>query len=559
MSSSLHQLGRLIRDYDSNSTGKKLQLLHRLKSQGNDNARHIIELHEHLLYLRAYPDSPEILDLVNYMLKEFSSRNDLKMHRDELVNSGISGTDIEYNFFSPMARWLTKKWPDHFTIDWDDSDHSERLMDLLPLLLTFPEMSQIEDFDLTPQQWLALLKGPGETDATFLKRRLDRINKSNIYAQESLHDRLDLAFRLTPGITTPSITDLYYQTGPVHFQSRPFNKNRPVLRRVIRDLSFTTRYMSRAEGERLADLGRATMVTHDRDLDAFSYGDSNDVRLINAGDGNQMICIGTIPGHRYLLPVIYGFINLKNGVPIGYFQVSVSYDIADIAFTTFSTFRGTEAATVLSKNLAVAQQMFDINTFTFDSYQLGHGNKDGLQSGVWWFYYKLGFRPRDAYIKDLVKKELKKMKSRKSYRSSLDILDELSSENLYLQLNPNLQHNDLLEQLSKLGPGISTYLARHYGHRREEGLKDCVTKANKLLGVHKNHKFTRDENHMWQSWAPIVLQLPGIQRWSTKNKRDMVAAIRAKGGRRESDFIKLFNKHKLMQSTILKFAQSVEI
>jgi hypothetical protein len=492
-------------------------------------------------------------------LGEFSKRTDVARFISALVNTGIAGTPIDYNFYSPMARWLAEKWPDHFHVDWENSENADKLLEIIPLLLPYAELMQFDDYDFTPREWINRLKGPGETDATFLKRRLDTINRNNIYASESLHDRLDLAFRLDAGPTTPSCTDLYYPPRTIHYQEKPLRRIRPNLRKVMKELDFTVRYLSVKEGKKLVDLARATMVTHERDLDAFSYGDKNDVRLISVDDGLQMACIGTIPAHRYLLPAIYGFLNLKNGVPLGYFQASVIYDIAELAFTTFSTFRGAEAAVTFSRNMAVAHQLFDVNSFLLDPYQLGQGNKDGLRSGVWWFYYKFGFRPEDPYVKNVLREELREMKRNRGYRSSLATLDELASDNLYLDVYPGKNDREILPQLSTVSPGTSSYLAQHYGANREAGLRECVRKANKLLGVHRNHKFSRGEVHMWESWAPLVMQLPGIERWSVRDKRDLVGVVRAKGGRRESDFLRLFHKHKRLQRAILKYANSVEI
>jgi hypothetical protein len=40
-----------------------------------------------------------------------------------------------------------------------------------------------------------------------------------------------------------------------------------------------------------------------------------------------------------------------------------------------------------------------------------------------------------------------------------------------------------------------------------------------------------------------VLALPGVNRWSAANRRALVRVVRAKGGRRDSDFVKLFDAH----------------
>src|SRR5260221_8761885 len=49
---------------------------------------------------------------------------------------------------------------------------------------------------------------------------------------------------------------------------------------------------------------------------------------------------------RSLLESVYGFLTLKNGVPMGYVLTSALYHSAEVAFNVFDTFRGAEAGPV---------------------------------------------------------------------------------------------------------------------------------------------------------------------------------------------------------------------
>ena len=48
--------------------------------------------------------------------------------------------------------------------------------------------------------------------------------------------------------------------------------------------------------------------------------------------------------------------------------------------------------------------------------------------------------------------------------------------------------------------------------------------------------------------------LPGVERWSRGEKTALIRVIRAKGGRRESDFVRLFDRHRRLRRAILKLA-----
>ncbi len=49
--------------------------------------------------------------------------------------------------------------------------------------------------------------------------------------------------------------------------------------------------------------------------------------------------------------------------------------------------------------------------------------------------------------------------------------------------------------------------------------------------------------------------LPGVQRWTAAEKRALVAVVRAKGGRRESDFVRRFDAHRRLRRAIVSLAQ----
>src|SRR5262249_45319989 len=67
------------------------------------SAKDVFELHELLVFARAYPDEEGVLASVETVLAAFESRPDLRRHRRELANSGIADTEIRYKFFYPCA------------------------------------------------------------------------------------------------------------------------------------------------------------------------------------------------------------------------------------------------------------------------------------------------------------------------------------------------------------------------------------------------------------------------------------------------------------------------
>jgi hypothetical protein len=61
-----------------------------------------------------------------------------------------------------------------------------------------------------------------------------------------------------------------------------------------------------------------------------------------------------------------------------------------------------------------------------DPYQIGRENGEAIDSGAFWFYRKLGFRPLDPAAAHLVKREEDNMLRTPGYRSSRRTLEKLA-------------------------------------------------------------------------------------------------------------------------------------
>jgi len=58
------------------------------------------------------------------------------------------------------------------------------------------------------------------------------------------------------------------------------------------------------------------------------------------------------------------------------------------------------------------------------------------------------------------------------------------------------------------------------------------------------------ERLAWRRWAPLVCILPGVSAWSPAEKAALAAVVRAKGGRRESDFVRAFDAHAKLRAAV---------
>jgi hypothetical protein len=108
----------------------------------------------------------------------------------------------------------------------------------------------------------------------------------------------------------------------------------------------------------------------------------------------------------------------KNGVPIGYFEGLSFFERMESGFNLYYTFREGETAWLYAKILSVMRRLTGASSFSLDPYQIGFENEEGIQSGAFWFYRKLGFRSTRRSIQKLTEIEEEKIGRGKTYRTT---------------------------------------------------------------------------------------------------------------------------------------------
>lgn len=551
----LAELEALRFEFGATPAQRKRELLETLHGVELDSARGVQRLHEVLLVLRAYPDDAEVLELAEHGLARFGSRRDVRRFRSELADSGIAGTDTRYPFFAPTARRLVRRYGKRLRVDWATLGDPERLEGRLALLASYSETPGLDEWDMPLRQWVARLKGPDESDAEFLVRRLSRLGPDPM-ARDTLYEELGLELVLPAGEDTPCRTrELAPNVAPV-FRTRALDRGRPDIRAALRAQPRSVRTCAADEAEQLVELARDAMVSRQRDLDAFMHADVRDVRRYAFDDGLEFVAIGVVPERRLMLESVYAFLTLHNGVPMGYVLASALFGSSEIAYNVFDTFRGGEAGAVYGRVLTMARALFGSRDFTVYPYQLGgDGNTEGLKSGAWWFYQKLGFRPRDAGALALMDQELRRMQRNPRQRSSIATLRKLAKHNVYW--HPARERDDVIGvfPLERVGLAITDMLAQRFGSDRERGVEVCAREAAELCGNVAWREWSSDEQLWWKRWAPLVVALPGTWRWSASELAGLVACVRAKGGPRESDYVRLLDAHRRLRGALRQLAR----
>jgi hypothetical protein len=554
-SETLERLALLKFTFNRRAARAKLKLLGRLEGASLPTADAVDRLHEILCFMRAYPDDRPLLVLAKRMLAGFAEREDVQRERAELVNSGIAGTDIEFPFFWFTLGWLADRWGDRLHIDWAAIGKRKALLDRrLSMLMPYGETLAIEEATLSTRDWIDCLKGPDETDAEFVTGRF-RALRAEPRQREAIFEEIDVPFRLLAGPDTPTATHNCFEPSRVTYQTRPWRRSRRGFLKALEHPPEAVRSLSPRQARKVIEVARVMMVVRSRDLDCFVHADENDVRMLDYGEGLQFACIGSKPERRQMIDAAYGYLMFKNGAPIGYVLTASLFGSSEVAFNVSPPFRGAEATHLYSRTLSAVRHLFRADAFVVDPYQMGHDNLEGLKSGAWWFYYKLGFRPRDPEIVRLALGETEKIAADRRYRTSISTLNRLSSVNMYLYLGRPREGVIGVFSRENIGLQIVRYLAGRFGADRERGLDVCSREAARLLGVRSLEGFSPGERLAWRRWAPLILMLPDVKSWTAAERRAAARVVRAKGGRRESDFVRLFDRHRRLREAVLDLAK----
>ncbi len=550
----LARLAALRSTYGPACADTRLSLLRSLEGVQFRTAAQVVALHELLCFLHAYPDNAEVFAHVTRMLAGFHARADVTRHRARLVGSGIAGTDIVYPFGFSTARWLVGRWGDRMGVEWKEVGNPAAVESRLQLLTLWAERPVFDEPPLDGRAWLDRIRGR-ETDAAFIIRRSVALPMRGLVA-DYLYDELGLMIRVSGGPGTPNRTRARVPGQALVAQTAPLRQARPD---IVAEMAKPPRridWLSERRARVFLDLARESMVTRSRDLHTFTAANARDARLIDCGGGLEFFCIGVEPEQRLLLDAVYGILTLRNGVPIGYALFSALWRSTEVAYNVFESYRGGESAWVYGRLLASIRTLFSADTITVDPYQLGHENDEGLESGAWWFYYKLGFKPWDTEVARLAESEARKVRARRGYRTSLATLRKLVRANLFLQTGP--YRDDVIGAIptGAIGLRVSDYVEARFGSDREQATATLAAEAGIRLGADNWHRWPAGERLFWERWAPLVALMPGLDAWTSAEKRDLAAIIRAKGGRRESDFVARFDAHARVGAALVALARS---
>src|SRR3990172_6246276 len=130
----------------------------------------LLRFHETLCFLQAYPDDRAVLARVDRALAGFQARVEGLgvAARQELCDSGVAGTTLDYPFGFPMTLWLTSRFPADVDIAWRKFEGADRIDEALSFLVAHAEDDALSEGGLGWRKWLPIqwkLRGASRTRA----------------------------------------------------------------------------------------------------------------------------------------------------------------------------------------------------------------------------------------------------------------------------------------------------------------------------------------------------------------------------------------------------------
>ncbi len=557
----------------------------------------VIRFHESLLFLRAFPHTPSQIPRIENLLNTFHKRieklraanADMSLF-DDFDTSGIAATTMQDTLSFDVAQWLVKRIPKNVEIAWtdywDDYQAERARGNTWPRFIPLLEEDTDVEANIPWQSWIDAARGRQNPLPwllnQFAKLPLSARQQSELYDSLRLPLRWNLAnlkLSRTRNWTTPR--RFYFHTAPLIQRSevdltQELSKPAPKLEKL-----------SAAAGEHVMQSIREVMVVRYRELYGTTLGDPSTVARADVGRGIAMHFWGLPPTRRLPLRAYIAGYTLKNGVPINYIEAIGLCEWIEVGFNTFYTYRQGETAWIYAQALRCLQALTHAKCFSIYPYQIGQNNDEAIESGAFWFYRKLGFRPGRPDLQRLCEREEKRIAANPKYRTPARTLKRLAEAHMFYELNregvaktalgspmlgkgttssravnatkssPALAARGRWDTFSirNLGLRINRRMARDFDGASQKIRQASTATITKALKINPS-RWTVLQNQSLENWSLVLTQIHNLSRWTPEEKRQLVRIIQAKSAPNEMPYLHQTQNHPRLRSELLRLGST---
>jgi hypothetical protein len=540
-------------------TGEEIRvgmLLSQLSRQYFADAPSLIRFHEALLFLRAFPHASRVVRKSETLLRSFAQRVEQLQQAgadmaqfDPLDVSGIAGSCMEDALNFNVARWLVRRLPGNVEVVWKGYDEERALADIWPRFMPLLEEDGYVEANVPWRHWL--VTASRNKNAEWLLRRFEQLpvpetEKSQLY--EAL--RLPLRWKLNNLSLSRTrnwkpVRRVFYHHGPLITRSEV-----SLAQELAQPPPELTR-LRRAQGERVLDMVREVMLVRYRELYGTTLADPANVVRAGVGRGVSIYLWGLPAARRLPLRFYVAGFTLKNGVPINYIEAIGLCEWIEVGFNTFYTFRGGEVAWIYAQVLRCLCGITKAKCISVYPYQLGERNEEAIESGAFWFYRKLGFRPGRADLERLTRREEQKIAFAAKYRTSSRTLRRLAAGHVFFELPGGQAGAWDNFSTRNIGLKINRRMATRFQGDSARIRATASARLARLLGE-KVSSLTPQEQASFENFALVLSLVPSLSSWGREERHALLKIIRAKSAPDEMHYARLLQEHRLLREALLE-------
>lgn len=542
------------------ATESKL-LLDQISRSRFSGAKSLIRFHEALLFLRAFPQSASLVLRIEKLLNTFHERveklreldSDMSAF-DDFDTSGIAGTTMMDALSFDAVRWLARRIPRNVEIAWDDysADYeAERTIgSAWPRFIPLLEEDAYIEANIPWRPWLNAARGR-QKDFEWLIRSFEQLPGTNRERAE-LYDSLRLPLRWHLGNLKFSRTRNWTRPRKFYYHTEPLIVRSQVsLAQEFAAPAPNIEKLSRHEGETILNTIREVMAVRYRELYGATLGDPGSVVQYQLGRGVVMYFWNLQVDRRLPLRAYVAGFALKNGVPISYIEASGLCEWIEVGFNTFYTYRQGETAWIYARALRCLCAITGARTISVYPYQIGQNNEEGIDSGAFWFYRKLGFRSGSRELEQLARREERKIVANPQYRTPKRMLKRLAEAHMFYELPGSKDFAWDTFSTRNLGLRVNRRMAREFEGDSARIRRASVDVVKQALKINLS-RWASEERQAFENWSLVLAMIPNLPGWSRQAKEDMARIIRAQAGPQEMHYLRLTQKHPGLREELLR-------
>ncbi|RPI69685.1 MAG: hypothetical protein EHM43_00995 [Ignavibacteriae bacterium] len=472
----LHTAATAARSFTPESVEQLSQVITDLSQHPLGSPKQIIAYHDVLLFVEANPATRPLYDLARsemHRLVHHVHARSKGRSISEFQNSGIAGSVVRSGFSLGLNAWLVKRFGAQVEL-YAEGLEQDRVVQTLNHMLDPVEYEMLHAGKMEWDHWSTSLVGQG-ADPHRIKKWIVT-TAERLPGSTAMREYVFSQFALTTQWrTTPDIPSMSTGRAPrvnVHIHDDGLIK-RMTLREAFAQKAPRKMSLTAAERAALGDLAKGVLCLQLRETDPSTHAEPKETLYYDLGRGITIALFSMKADMKMALQSYIGFMVFKNGVPCAYGGGWVMNDDSGFGVNIFPPFRGGESAVIVSQLLRLYRHVFHVDTFNVDPYQIGYGNPDGIASGAFWFYYRLGFRPVERRFLQLAASEAKAMKEDRTYRTSSATLKILAGSTMRWTL-PGLRRPSPITA-DAIGDVVTHHVNTVFAGDRQAALRQALT------------------------------------------------------------------------------------